>query len=75
MVEKYKKVKSRIVDKKLAQELENKLNMTRWLIETNNEYVKTTLAYFAYRENPRENTRKNLNNSYNRLLETKKLIL
>jgi len=72
MVEKYKSVKSRIEDDQLAQELEDKLNMTRWLIETNNEYVKATFDYFAYRENPNEITKGELSKSYNRLLETKK---
>ncbi len=72
MVANYKNVKSKIADKNLAQELENKLNMTRWLIETNNEYVKTTFDYFAYRENPNESTRQKLSDSYNRLLTTKK---
>jgi len=72
MVENYKKVKSNIVDKALAQELEDKLNMTRWLIETNNEYVKVTFDYFAYRENPNETSKQKLSNSYNRLLEAKK---
>ena len=26
--------------------------MTRFLIQTNNNYVKTVFAYFAYRDNP-----------------------
>ena len=72
MVEKYRTVKSMIADKELAQELEDKLNMTRWLIQTNNEYVKTTFDYFAYRESPNEISKHNLSNSYNRLLEAKK---
>ena len=72
MVEKYKEIKPQIEDKELAQELEDKLNMTRWLIETNNEYVKTTFDYFAYRENPNEITKQKLSESYNRLLEAKK---
>ncbi len=71
MVENYKTVKSKINDIELAQELENKLNMTRWLIETNNEYVKTTFDYFAYRENPNGLTKQKLSRSYNRLLATK----
>jgi hypothetical protein len=72
MVEKYKTVKSQIKDKNLAQELEDKLAMTRWLIETNNEYVKTTFDYFAYREDPTELMKEKLSASYNRLLSAKK---
>jgi hypothetical protein len=71
MVETYKNTKSKILDKDLAQELENKLNMTRWLIETNNAYVKTTFDYFDYRKNPNEVTKQNLRKSYDRLLATK----
>ena len=71
MVEKYKSVKPHIIDKQLAQELEDKLNMTRWLIQTNNEYVKTSFDYFAYRENPNKVSKQILSESYNRLLETK----
>jgi len=75
MVEKYKKIKLEISDKELAQELEDKLNMTRWLIQTNNEYVKTTFDYFAYRENPNETSKQKLIVSYNRLLDTKKIFM
>jgi len=71
MVEKYKSVKPQIIDKQLAQELEDKLNMTRWLIQTNNEYVETTFDYFAYRENPNKVSKQILSESYNRLLKTK----
>ena len=72
MVDKYNTTRSNIEDKKLAQELENRLNMTRWLIETNNAYVKTTFDYFAYRENPNEISKFKLVNSYNRLVDAKK---
>jgi hypothetical protein len=72
MVEKYKNVESQILDKELAYELKNKLTMTRWLIETNNEYVKTTFDYFAYRETPNEISKQKLSESYNRLLNAKK---
>ncbi len=46
--------------------------MTRWLIETNNAYVKTTFDYFSYRENPKEESKQELINSYDRLLNAKK---
>ncbi len=72
MVDKYKAAKAEIDNKKLAQELENRLSMTRWLIQTNNEYVKTAFDYFAYRDNPNETSKAKLESSYNKLLETKK---
>ena len=72
MVEKYRIVKSQIEDKALAEKMGNRLEMTRWLIETNNEYVRTAFDYFAYRENPNEISKQKLSESYNRLLETKK---
>ncbi len=71
MVEKYKDIKSMIADPDLAQELENRIDMTRWLIETNNRYVKTTFAYFAYRENPMENSKRKLVSAYAQLLEVR----
>ena len=52
MVEMYKSTKPLIQDNNFAQTVENSLNMTRLLIETNNLYVKTAFAYFEYRENP-----------------------
>ncbi len=75
MVEKYKTIKSQFTDKQLAQELENRLNMPRWLIQTNNEYVKTTFDYFAYRENPNEISKQKLSESYQRLLKAKKYFM
>ena len=72
MVTKYKEVKPQIEDKELATELENRLNMTRWLIETNNAYVKTTFDYFSYRENPNNKSKQKLIDSYERLINAKK---
>jgi hypothetical protein len=72
MVEKYESVKSLILDKALAEKMGNKLKMTRWLIETNNKYVRTAFDYFAYREKPNEISKQKLSDSYNSLLEAKK---
>jgi hypothetical protein len=52
MVQKYESVKHLIADKKLSQDLENSLQLTRLLIQTNHLYVKTFFSYFDYRENP-----------------------
>ena len=71
MLEKYHTVKSRINNVALAQELENRLTMTRWLIETNNAYVRTMFDYFTYRENPNLSTKQKLVTSYNYLLSAK----
>ncbi|GMV93927.1 MAG: hypothetical protein AMXMBFR82_37050 [Candidatus Hydrogenedentota bacterium] len=49
--------KPKIADPALAEDLENRLAMTRNLIRTNMGYVETMLAYFAYEENSREDNR------------------
>jgi hypothetical protein len=59
MVEKYKSIKSQISNNELAQELENRLTMTRWLIETNNAYVKTTLTILLTGKNAMKSQRIN----------------
>jgi len=67
MAKKYAETKLLISDQSIAQDIENRLNMTRRLIETNNMYVRTAFAYFAYRENPTESTRKELAEHYSQL--------
>jgi hypothetical protein len=52
MVEKFKGVKKYITDQTLAQEVENAINLTYWLIKSNNSYAKTFFAYFGYRDEP-----------------------
>ena len=52
MKEKFRHVEPRITDKELANDVENRLEMTRLVIKTNNLYVKTAFAYFEYRDNP-----------------------
>jgi hypothetical protein len=72
MVEKFKSTKSLIADSKLAQKIENKLNMTRLFIHVNNLYVKTLFAYFSYREKPDDQMKNSLSKVYNDLLEAVK---
>ncbi|MBN1349448.1 hypothetical protein JXJ21_08575 [candidate division KSB1 bacterium] len=54
MCEKFKTVKALIADEQLAQTVENSLNMTRRLIQTNNSYTRAAFAYFAYTDAPDE---------------------
>ena len=71
MVEKYAAVKASIADPALAQKLENALNMTQLLIETNNLYVRTTFAYFGYRENPTAANKTALADVHRRMLDVR----
>ena len=52
MVEAYTSVKSSIEDRELAERVEDALELTRLLIETNNLYVRTCFSFFAYRGDP-----------------------
>ncbi|NIA29874.1 MAG: hypothetical protein GWP06_08200 [Actinobacteria bacterium] len=70
MKEKYKHVKPQIADKKLADDVENRLEMTRLFIKTNNLYVKTAFAYFEYRDDPTEAFRSKLAKLHSALLQT-----
>jgi hypothetical protein len=60
MVVKFTQAKSLISDPKLAQNVDNAVNLTYWLIKTNNFYVKTFFAYFEYREKPSGGTKEKL---------------
>ncbi len=60
MVDKYKVAKKLIEDPKLAQEVENAVNLTYWLIKTNNLYVRTIFDYFGYREKPTDQNKQKL---------------
>ena len=71
MIEKYKSAKPQIADTKLAHTIENRLHMTKLLIQTNNLYVKTAFAYFEYRERPEPANRDTLSKYYNQLIETR----
>jgi hypothetical protein len=70
MVVKYTGAKSLISDQKLVQNVENALNLTYWLIKTNNLYVKTFFAYFEYREKPTGETKEILVHRVSELKET-----
>ncbi|NOY57651.1 MAG: hypothetical protein GXO75_01785 [Calditrichaeota bacterium] len=71
MKEKYRHVKPRIADKKLATEIENRLEMTRLFIKTNNLYVKTAFAYFEYRDDPAKPSRRKLAKLHDALQQTR----
>lgn len=71
MKEKYKHVKSQMTDDKVANDIENQLEMTRLFIKTNNLYVKTTFAYFEYTDKSTELNKHKLSELYNTLLQTR----
>lgn len=45
--------------------------LARWLVETNVLYVKTCLAYFAYRDDPTDSTRASLDQTLAQLLDAR----
>ena len=67
LVESYQKVKPLIHNRRLSEQVENSLNMTRWLIQTNNLYVRCVFSFFRYREEPTESNREQLENVCDRL--------
>ncbi|MBN1348821.1 hypothetical protein JXJ21_05380 [candidate division KSB1 bacterium] len=69
MTEKFQTLKHDIDDAQLAGSIENSLELTRMLIQTNTLYVKTFFAYFAFQEQPSDISRQQL---YNRSLDLKK---
>ncbi len=50
MEKRYEGLAGRIENAKLAKRVGDGLTLTRWLVATNNRYVKTCFAYFRYRE-------------------------
>jgi len=50
MLEKSQEATSLIENKQLAEKMGNSVELTYWLIKTNNLYVKTFFSYFDYRE-------------------------
>lgn len=52
MCEKFQAVKPSIEDGALAESIQNRLEMTRYLIETNQRYVESIFAYFDYMDAP-----------------------
>lgn len=55
-------VRPKIQDEKLATRLSNSVELTWWLVKTNNLYVKTFFAYFDYRNHPTAENKTQLNN-------------
>ncbi len=50
MEKRYQDLAGRVRDTELAKRIGDGLTLTRWLVATNNHYVRTCLAYFLYRE-------------------------
>jgi hypothetical protein len=69
MKQKYKQFKERISNKELADDVENRLEMTWSLIKTNNLYIKSAFAYFAYRDTPIEENKRTLTVRFKELEE------
>ncbi|MBC8181429.1 hypothetical protein H8E88_09925 [candidate division KSB1 bacterium] len=70
MVEKMNQAKPLISDKKLAEKTGNSIDLTYWLIKTNNLYVKTFFAYFDYRDFPTDENKESLTMFANELRES-----
>jgi len=67
----YDAVRPHIADPAVAEEVENRLNMTRLLIATNIGYVKTIFAYFEYMDRPTETRRAALDDAHAGLVEAR----
>jgi hypothetical protein len=72
MVEKSNKAKPLMTDKELTEKVSNSVDLTYWLIKTNNLYVKTFFSYFDYRDFPTEENKKSLLNNAQELQESMK---
>jgi len=60
MYTKYEAVKPTLEDRSKAEKIQNRLNMTRHLIETNLRYVESIFDYFDYMDGPSEKDRERL---------------
>ncbi|MCX5769628.1 MAG: hypothetical protein NTZ09_05065, partial [Candidatus Hydrogenedentes bacterium] len=67
MVARYGAVKGRMRDQKVAEEIEERLEMTRNLIQTNIGYVETMFAYFDYEADASAGMRQALADAHGRL--------
>ncbi len=72
MEKKYGTMKPLVQDEGFAENVGNSLKMTRLLIQTNNLYVRTFLAYFRFREERTEEAEKALRESFEKLRRTSK---
>jgi hypothetical protein len=70
MQSKFRSAMPLIKDATLARDVENSLAMTCLFIQTNNDYVRTVFAYFAYSDDPSEINKNNLAEIFNRLEKT-----
>ncbi len=68
MRRKFAKAKPHIADAAVAADLENRLDMTRFLIATNIGYVRTAFAYFACMDEPTAEHRRALAEAYGNLV-------
>jgi hypothetical protein len=71
MLDLFAEAKPSITDPALAQDLENRLTMTRNLIQTNLGYVETMFAYFAYVDEATEEDRNALSAAYDRFRDAR----
>ena len=71
MAEKFQRIKPAIPGPKRAEEIEQRLNMTRLMIATNRAYVRIIFAYFDHLDSPSEQRRNALAEAHEELLDTR----
>ena len=71
MMDRFRRVRSRIADTDTAADLENRLRMTQNLIRTNIGYVDTLFAYFDYMDAPTPEHRAALAQSHEKFAEAR----
>jgi hypothetical protein len=71
MYERYESIRDLIENPDLAMEIGERLNMTRFLIKTNNLYVQTMFDYFRYFEDTAPDNQEKLAQSAEQLANTK----
>jgi hypothetical protein len=67
MQSRYQQVEALIKNRTLAKQIEESLELTHGLVETNNAYVKTCYAYFTYRDDPAKTNKTALKDSLEQL--------
>ncbi len=73
MLEKSQSAVPLISDRQKAEQLKHSLELTYWLIKTNNLYVKTFFAYFLYRDVPTTENKQSLQKYAQELSQTMKI--
>ncbi len=71
MVVKYASIRDLVKDESLKVELGQSVELTHLLIQTNNCYVKTFLAYFDYKEDLTDENRRRLDAEHTNLLDAR----